>query len=396
MNKEVLETEVQEYIFDQSETTIDLTKLILSGSPFPNISVQAIAQQIQGRLKAKQKLTVWYQTKGIYYPPTLNLEQTSSEITARYKSNLISGEHLVDLTGGFGIDDYFFSNHFSKVTHCELNEELSLIVKHNLTVLKIDNIVPITGNGLDILKHQKNVDWIYIDPSRRHESKGKVFFLEDCLPNVPEQLNYLYQHSQQILIKTSPLLDISAGLQSLNGVKEIHCVAVNNEVKELLWVLDKNFLGSPIIKTINLNSKSHSQEFSFNLVDEHTDSTTYNLPNAYLYEPNAAIMKSGGFNTLTTHFNVDKLHPNSHLYTSSQIIDNFPGRSFIIENSIPYQKSALKKLGIIKANITTRNFPETVIQLRKKFKIKDGGDIYIFFTTNCESQKTILICKKIN
>ncbi|WP_459209508.1 THUMP-like domain-containing protein [Aquimarina rhabdastrellae] len=394
MNTAIFDTAVQDFIIEHSEKKTDLSKLILAGSPFKNISIQELAQQIQSRIKAKHKLPTWYQKKNIYYPPTLNLEQTSSEVTAAYKSSLISGEHLIDLTGGFGIDDYYFSKSFNTVIHCELNTDLSSIVKQNLAPLEIFNITTVSGDSLETLQQQKTVDWIFIDPSRRHEAKGKVFFLEDCLPNVPANLEVYYSHSKNIMIKTSPLLDLDAGIKSLNGVKEIHCIAVKNEVKELLWILEKEYEGNTLIKTVNLISDTKKEEFSFTRNDA-TQNTqiTYTLPQQYLYEPNAAILKSGGFLNVAKQLGIPKLHPHSHLYTSHEL-SSFPGRTFIIESYLPYQKSALKKLNITKANITTRNFPESVAQLRKKFKIKDGGSLYIFFTTDYQNNKIVIICNK--
>ncbi|MBW1297187.1 class I SAM-dependent methyltransferase [Aquimarina litoralis] len=392
MNDHILHTEVQAYIFEKSNSNIDLTKLILSGSPFEAISAQEIAQQINGRYKAKTKLPLWYDTKGIYYPPTINLEQTSSALTASYKSELVSGTSLIDLTGGLGIDDYFFSQKIAKIIHCELNTELSKIANHNFKTLNATNIETRVGDGLEILKDFNRLDWIYIDPSRRHESKGKVFFLEDCLPDVPSNLDFLFSKSDHILMKTSPLLDINAGLKSLRFVKEIHVVAVQNEVKELLWVIEKDDTEDTIIKTINLQ-KDTRELFSFSLKGEKDNIANVSLPKRYLYEPNSAIMKSGGFYSLSKSYEAEKLHMHSHLYTSDNLIE-FPGRRFEIIQSIPYHKKNMKAANITKANITTRNFPETVSQLRKRFKIKDGGDIYLFFTTNCSNEKIVLVCNK--
>jgi hypothetical protein len=236
-------------------------------------------------------------------------------------------------------------------------------------------------------------DWIYIDPSRRNDAKGKVFMLEDCLPNVPENLNFLFEHSNSILIKTAPLLDISAGLLELKNVKTIHIVALENEVKELLWEIHKGFSGKTTIKTVNL-IKENQAVFEF-ILDDATENSKYGLPQKYLYESNSAIMKSGGFDEVGTFFDLDKLHKHSHLYTNSTLVE-FPGRVFEIENSFPYNKTEMKaNLEKQQFNITTRNFPETVENIRKKWKIKDGGNRYCFFTTDENDTKIVLICKKI-
>ncbi|KAA1246904.1 class I SAM-dependent methyltransferase [Aquimarina sp. RZ0] len=393
MNPKILHTTIQEYIFNTSESNIDLTRFILAGSAFDHITIQELAQQINGRIKAKNKLPIWYATKYIYYPPNLNLEQTSSAITAFYKSTLVSGEVLVDLTGGFGVDDYYFSKKITTVIHCEVNFELSTIASHNFEALAAKNIQTYTGDGLEILQDFDTIDWIYIDPSRRNDNKGKVFFLEDCIPDVPANKELLFRKSSHILLKTSPLLDIHAGIHSLVNVKEIHIVAVDNEVKELLWVLEKGVKNDIVIHTINF-TKNTSVQFSFILPEESKILPKYSLPKKYLYEPNASILKSGGFSSIAKTYEVEKLHPHSHIYTSDRIID-FPGRRFMIQQILPYKKQLLKKENITKANITTRNFPESVAEIRKKYKIKDGGDMYLFFTTNCNQEKVVLVCKKL-
>lgn len=393
MNPLLLHQKIQDFIIEKSNKPIDINSFILSGSSIEGVSIQELAQQISGRQKIKQKLPSWFALSGIYYPPTLNLEQTSSEITAAYKSSITSGKTLIDLTGGLGIDDYFFSKKCNHVIHCELNKELSDIATHNFKILEANNIKTVQGNSIEILKQEQQLDWIYIDPSRRHDSKGKVFFLEDCIPNVPEHLDLLFSKSKHILIKTSPLLDIHAGIRALTHVKEIHVVAVNNEVKELLWVLDKTYSNDITLTTINLQ-KNNNQKFSFILRDEAELSADYATPKKYIYEPNSAILKSGGFTSIAKAFNLKKLHVNSHLYTSDEQID-FPGRKFEVIHNLPYQKKTLKKHGFIKANITTRNFTETVSEIRKKLQIKDGGNIYLFFTTDCDQKKIVLQCRKL-
>jgi len=390
LNKEILNTKVQDFI--NAYLKSDITKLILKGSPFANISIQEIAEQISAKVKCEKKLPTWFSAENIYFPNRLNIEQTSSEITAKYKANLVSGESLIDITGGFGVDAYFFSQKVKNVTHCELNEELSNIVSHNLTPLKIENISTHLGNGIDYLKNTtEKYDWVYTDPSRRNDAKGKVFLLEDCLPNIPENLDDLFEKSENILIKVSPILDISSAINELKFVKEIHIVAVNNEVKELLFLLEKNYNSDVQIRTINFNKKEN-QIFNFNLYE--SINATYAEPKKYLFEPNSAILKAGGFNNISNQLNIDKLHQHSHLYTSNELL-NFPGRSFEIKHCISYDRKQLKKLiPSKKANITTRNFPETVAQIRKKTKLKDGGNQYLFFTTDVNNKHIVLICEK--
>lgn len=390
MNEAILHKEVQKFIKEHLNS--DITSLILKGNPFTEVSIQEIANQILCKQKAKSKLPIWFQNDAIYFPNKLNLEQTSSEATAEYKASLVSGKNLIDLTGGFGIDSYYFSKNFDIVIHCELNEELSKIAQHNFKSLEIDNVITKALNGIEYLKNvNDSFDTIFIDPSRRNDAKGKVFLLEDCLPDVTKYLDLFFSKSNQILIKLSPMLDISNTLRSLKFVKEVHVVALENEVKELLFLLEKDYKDNIIYKTINIRKKG-SQFFNFD--EPSQNEATLSLPLNYLYEPNAAILKSGAFNAVANQLQVLKLQKHSHLYTSNDLID-FPGRRFKIEQCLKYDKKGFKKLGIKKANIAIRNFPKSVAQLRKELKINDGGQQYLFFTKNSNQQLITLICSKV-
>jgi hypothetical protein len=392
MDIALLNPEIQKYI--NSQIGVDLAKLALQKNPFPEIQWILILNQIAAKSKAKEKLPTYYSSENIIYPSKISVEQTSSEKTALYKSKIVNGETLIDLTGGFGVDCFYYSMKINKVIHCEIDGELSDIVNHNFKQFGIENVKFFSGDSYEILNnyHQK-IDWIYIDPSRRNDQKGKVFMLKDCLPNVPELLSFYFSKTDKILIKTAPILDISAGLSELRNVKCIHIVAIDNEVKELLWELNANFIGNTEVKTINIfNEKLETFNFEFNSNLELPD---YELPKNYLYEPNNAIMKSGGFDEIGIQYNLGKLHSHSHLYTSENLIE-FPGRIFEIKKVFHYSKKEMKtNLENTKANITTRNFPESVEEIRKKWKIKDGGSIYSFFTTDLNNDKIVLLCNKI-
>jgi len=373
----------------------NISKLALQKNPFPNVEWVSILNQIAAKTKAKEKLPLWFSTQNIIYPSKISVEQTSSEKTALYKSSLVSGDNLIDLTGGFGIDDYYFSKQITNVIHCEIDTELSNIVIHNFKQLEAKNISSYAGDSYQTLSDlNTKLDWIYIDPSRRNNTKGKVFMLKDCLPNVPENIEFYFKKTNSILIKTAPILDISAGINELNYVKSVHIVAVDNEVKELLWELEKEYRGQISIKTVNI-LKENTETFNFNL-NQNQKIPSYNSPQNYLYEPNSAIMKSGGFDEVGIFYELNKLHKHSHLYTSDKQIP-FPGRVFKIEKSILYTKSEMKlNIENKKANITTRNFPESVETIRKKWSIKDGGILYCFFTTDENNNKIVLICTKLN
>lgn len=392
MNLTLLHHSVQDFI--NKKVNESISKLALQKNPFPEIEWVAILNQIEAKSKAKDKLPTWFTAENILYPSKISVEQTSSEKTAQYKANLVSGDSLIDLTGGFGVDDYYFSKKIKNVVHCEINPDLSVIVQHNFKQLNTNNCICYPEDSFEVLKKlNKKWDWIYIDPSRRNDAKGKVFMLKDCLPNVPDLLDFYFENSNSILIKTAPLLDISAGLSELKNVKNIHIIAVENEVKELLWEIHKDYLGNVTLSTANiLKDKIESFEFTLN---EESEFVSYSLPHKYLYEPNSAIMKSGGFDEVSSFYKIDKLHKHSHLYTSDEIIA-FPGRTFEIQGAISYTKNEMKlHLSNQQANITTRNFPDNVETIRKKWKIKDGGNLYCFFTTDRNNNKIVLICKKI-
>ncbi|MEE9361086.1 MAG: class I SAM-dependent methyltransferase [Cellulophaga sp.] len=392
MNKEILNPEIQSFVTANLDT--DIVSLLLKNTLFNNVTIQEIAEQIEAKKKCKNKLPSWYNNSGIYYPNKLNIEQTSSEITATYKAKITNGKSLIDLTGGFGVDCFYFSKKIDKVIHCEINKNLSEIATHNYAVLGVKNIINKTKNGVEFLKEStKTFDWIYIDPSRRHDQKGKVFMLSDCLPDVPKHLSQLFEKSTNILIKTSPLLDFSIGINELNSIKEIHVVAIKNEVKEILWVLEKDYKNSILIKTVNI-TKPSTEILEFHLSEEKAAISNFSLPQKYLYEPNAAILKSGAFKTIGNKLRLNKLQEHAHLYTSDELL-KFPGRCFKIEKTMVYNKKELQQLNLKKANITTRNFPESVANIRKKFKIKDGGETYLFFTKDMSGKLIVLACSKV-
>ncbi|MFD2588194.1 class I SAM-dependent methyltransferase [Croceitalea marina] len=392
MNKSILNTGVQEFI--QNNWNADIMSVLLKKQQFEGVSQKELAEQLEAKKKCQSKLPTWFTVPLLYYPNKLNIEQTSSEQTAEYKASLVHGKTLLDVTGGLGVDSYFFSKKMSTITHCELDQNLSKIATHNFKILDVKNITFKAENGVESLRHSDtNFDWVFADPSRRNEAKGKVFLLKDCLPNIPDELDAIFEKTKNVLIKSAPLLDIKQGILELQFVKEIHVVAVKNEVKELLWILEKEYEGDIKLKTVNL-LKEGQQHFNFKLSEEKKALSKLSLPATYLYEPNAAILKSGGFKSVGKALGLQKLHEHSHLYTSDTLVD-FPGRVFKIKTVVPYNKKAVLKLAINKANVTTRNFPEAVATIRKKLKIKDGGEDYLFFTTDINNLCIVIHCQKV-
>jgi len=365
----------------------------LAPEQFGGIAQKELAQQIEAKKKCREKLPTWFHGPGIYYPDKGNIEQCSSEATARYKAGLIQGTGFLDLSGGLGVDCYFFARNFDRATHCEIDPELSQMAEHNFRMLKSAPIRCLPVDGIQFLQESPQAyDWIYADPSRRSGDKGKVFRLGDCLPNIPEHLDLIFQRTGKLLLKCSPMLDIQQGIKELRFVREVQAVALQGEVKELLFILERGFSGPVAVKAVDL-TKEGERAFGFGLEAEQRATAQFGEPMAYLYEPNAAILKAGGFKSVGLAHGLKKLHPHSHLYTSGEPIE-FPGRRFRILARFPYSKKTLRDLALAKANNTTRNFPLSVAELRKKHKIAEGGEAYLFFTTDSQGALIVLQCAK--
>lgn len=355
--------------------------------------LRLVADQWIARQKAKYKLPRWFANPDIIYPAPVSVEQCSSEITAAYKTTLLNTQHpkLVDLTGGMGVDSTAFAEHYNKVVHVEKNEILSNIARYNFEVLGFRNIEVLNQDAETFLNYTKieaDTD-CYIDPSRRDASKNKVFRIEDCEPNILS----IRQRMNNFLIKYSPILDIKQALEQLNPISKVFVVAVENEVKELLF-LKQNEQPEPTIICVNFMNDSF-QHFRFDYEHEQAAQSTFSEPKNYIYEPNAAILKAGAFKLVGNVYGLEKLASNSHMYTSDELKADFPGRIFICEAVCRFdKKEILSKLSSNKANISTRNFPLKPDEIKKKLGLKDGGDIYLFATENYHQQKIVLICRK--
>ena len=355
-------------VFVAKHKDADLHSLLLKKSPFPEVSMQELVQQIKGRKVAEKKFPFLNQ-ENIIFPPNLNLEQASSQDTADFKKQFFKGKKFVDLTCGFGIDAYFLSQNFEEITLIEQNTELLDIVKHNWEVLGRKTKF-INQKLEDFLKNNKeHFDLIYLDPARRDNHNRKVFLLEDLSPNIIEIQEQLSDISTEILIKLSPLIDIQHLVSSLKNICKIWIIAVKNEVKEVLVYLNKTE-NQPEISCINLQSTE--PEFHFNLDDEKNCQSEFSIPKKYIYIPNNSVLKSGAFNLVSEKFGLRKLHQNTHIYTSEEKIEHFPGRIFETEE---INSKAIKKGE--QFNIITKNFPLKPEEIKKKYKIKDGGNQYL-------------------
>ena len=389
-NKQIASDAVQNFLQEQGSG--DWGKLAFKKSPFELVSTAELLNQLKTRQKAKTKLPLWFGTRGVIYPPSLNLEQSSSQATAEFKAGLIpNGTRALDMTGGFGIDSFFLSQKFTTLDFCELDSVLIKYSRFNFEKLGRKNVKFINKSSVEYLKEIKdNFDLIFVDPSRRTQSKLKVFNLNECEPNLIENRDLILQKTEVLMIKNSPFLDISQSLNQLDTSAHVYIVAVKNEVKEVLLYIDKKQAKTKYT-TVNISADS-AESFSF--LPEDLTKSPITKPKKFLYEPNAAIMKAGGFSAVAETFQVEKLHPNSNLFTADNLI-SFPGRKFEILKEIKLNKKDLKKsIPNFKVNITVRNYPMSVSEIRKKTKLQDGGEHYLFCTTNSENKPICLLCKK--
>ena len=384
-------------IFIQQNINQDSYLLALKANANENADIDFALEQIHSRQHAKEKLNDWYSNFDLVFPPTLSVEQCSSEIAAKYKANLCKGKNFVDLTGGFGVDFAFIAPNFERSMYVELDKNLAEIAKHNFNVLNLKNIEIVNCNSCEFIENIDSADCIYIDPSRRSVNNKKEILLENCSPNILEIKDILLQKSKTVLIKLSPVFEIAELLKKLDSIRQIHIVAVKNECKELLVVLESGCDNTDIEIVCANMADSKSQIFSFRMNDEKKLDYDFvqNVQN-YLYEPNVAIQKSGGFKSLVKKFNLKALNANSKIYTSNCYTGDFCGRIFAVENVFAFNKTEIKNnlKNIKKANVTVRNFPLSVAELRKKLNIAEGGEIYFFATTLFDGKKVIVKCRK--
>lgn len=382
MKKEILNPEIQKYI--NANLNADLHSLLLKKSPFPEVSMQDIVQQIKGKQVAQKKFPFLLKD-GIIFPPQLNLEQSSSEKTAVYRSKILKGKKFIDLTSGFGIDAYYLSKNFDAITLVEQNTELLEIVKNNWEVL--NKKAQFIDQKLEdfLTENKEDFDVIYLDPARRDQHKNKVFLLEDLSPNILEIQDNLLSISEEVIIKLSPLIDLKYLISVLKNVSKIEIIAVRNDVKEVVIFLSKNYSGNIICNCVNLESDEKS--FSFNINSEKNAIAEYSEPQRFIYIPNNTILKAGIFNLISSHFKLKKLHPNTHLYTSELRIEDFPGR--ILEMEVVDSKQIKKKEQF---NLISKNYPLKPEEIKKKYQLKDGGYQYLIFT---QSKKGKIILKSV-
>ena len=393
--------------FIREHTEADVRQLALRGTKDTEVDLTFALEQIAGRQMARTKIPSWAIIEDIIYPPHLSMEQCSSEQTARYKASIAGeGALVVDLTAGFGVDMAFISQGFERAVHVERQPSLCAISSENYKRLGLKHIEVVCGDGIDYLHQLDHADLVFIDPARRDEHGSRTYGIADCTPNVLEILDEMVEKADRVMLKLSPMLDWRKAVEELKKVSEVHIVSVDNECKELLVILEADEKPLRVFCVNNdsvfvfegdYKSPTHLSGIANPLQQEPTQilhSSLFTLH--FLYEPNASIMKAGCFELMEQCFGVRQLDSNSHLFVSNTEIPEFPGRKFIIERITTMNKHDLKIAfaGIDRANITIRNFPMSVAELRKKLRLKDGGDLYVFATTVAGQGHQLFICRK--
>ncbi len=391
-----LSDELREFVRQHADEDTD--KLLLQAGRYPSIDIPAATIQIAARRQIREKLPEWYANSGLIFPSRLAAEQCSSEACAAYKQSLLRGENVCDLTGGLGVDSWYFSRKAASVTYIERNPDYCRAAGVNFRMLGAENIRIVEADAT-VLVGELSADTFYIDPARRATGNRRLFALSDCEPDILALKSLLLPRCTRLIVKTSPMADIGETLRLLPETREVHVVALHNECKELLFVLENGTFPAEEVKItcVNLKSGEETIPFVFTLREEKTcKEHPVNGISAFLYEPHVALLKGGAFKIIAEQFKVYKLHKNSHLYTSDRWIPTFPGRRFRVEKTIPFSGKNQKvlKQEIPKANITVRNFPLSVAELRQRSGIAEGGDHYLFATTVNPAQRIIIVSRK--
>lgn len=414
-----MEITPQTAAFIEAHAHDDPRALALQAAKYPEVDMPLAVRQLAARQLAARKIPSWHCTEGLWYPCHLSMEQCSSEATAVYKASLVEGESMADLTGGFGIDCSFLARRFRRVTYVERQEELCELARHNFPLLGLNDVTVCCSQAEPFLQAMEPVDCLFLDPARRDGHGGKTVAIADCEPDVAALEPLLVSKAQRVLVKLSPMLDLSLALRTLKHVVEVHIVAVNNECKELLLVLqvEASVGDAPAVDAASKEGATAASSLpcAVRLHCEHIPTVgphqheTFTLQQereavcplatevgTFLYEPNAALLKAGAFRWLAQRYGVRKLHSSSHLYTSDEPVPDFPGRCFRVEAVSGFGKKELKTFlqGMVQTNLTVRNFPMSVAELRKRLKLKEGGDAYIFATTLADERKVLVRGRK--
>jgi 16S rRNA G966 N2-methylase RsmD len=390
----ILRPEVQQFIRDHLQD--DPFVLSLQSRKYAGIPVALAADQIRSRQKLRDKVPLWAEHEQLVMPPPLSVEQCTSQAAAEYKAQHMHGRIFIDLTGGAGVDTYFLGRHFQEVYYVESNENLAAIARHNFHMLAMHHVQVVPQPAEHFLAQwQGDADLIYIDPSRRTTDQRKVFRLEDSTPDLRVVLPQALQKARKVMMKLSPMADITDVLRQLHGVQKVTVLAIRNECKELLLYAAR--LGQlESVEAVNIQADGIRQTFTFHPDEEAAAKVVFDMPQQYLYEPNAAVMKSGAFKLVAERYGLAKLHPHSHLYTSHVLQEDFPGHIYrILQVTRPEAKAVRKVIETNKAHLVTRNFPMKTAVLQKKLGIEEGGFYFLYATTLVDQSRAILVCTRL-
>jgi predicted O-methyltransferase YrrM len=383
--------------FIRAHADDDVRALLLRKSVPPDVDLRFAVQQIEGRQKAREKLPTLAANPNFIFPAKLALEQCSSESAARYKARLFAGKATVDITGGLGVDALYAAECAASVCYVEKNEALCALAQRNFSALGVKNVEVHCGDGIRFLQRaSRHFDAVYVDPSRRSSDRSRQTLLAACEPNILLHQDFLLSRAALLALKASPMLDIAQALRELRGACEVHVVAVKNDCKELLLVCRKN-AAEPLIRCVNIQQPGHVQQLDFSLSEERAAVALYaEKPRRYLYEPNVTLLKAGAFKLPCARLGVEKLHPDTHLYTSDSWLPEFPGRAFEVEHVFSPSEQPFKQQVVGScANVSVRNFPLTVAEFRRKYKVKEGGSVYLFAVTLRGGEKRVVKAAKI-
>lgn len=389
-----LSPEMIEFIRNHEQDVVE--ELLLRAGKYPGIDMVLAVEQIVARRHIREKLPEWHHCRELFFPSRLSTEQCSSALTAAYKSELIRGRRVVDLTGGLGVDSYYFSLRAEQVEYVEQNPVYCEAARWNFACLGAENITVHHRRAEEFVK-ELVADTIYLDPDRRSAENRRFFALSDCQPDILQLKERLLQQAQRVIVKISPMADLTETLRLLPETTEIHVVGVRNECKELLFVLENSAVAREVKVVVSHFASTGKQSFEYTLTEEEQSvaEPAMALEN-YLYEPAAVVLKAGAFKWVAAHWQVKKLHPHTHLYTSGELVADFPGRIFKITGVWPFSGKLLKKLAreCPKANITVRNFPLSVAELRRISGIREGGDQYLFAATLQNGERVLIAGQK--
>lgn len=388
----------QFFQFVQDHLRDDPALLLLKHRVSADFDLKEAVQQIAARRKAASKLPEWVAHTRVLFPASLSLEQSSSELTAKFKAKSTSGATLIDLTGGLGVDTFYLGQKFEKVVYLERQEALAELAEHNFSILNQSKAQyhVLAADSLSYLKESDDrYDWLYVDPARRGTDNSKLYKLSDCEPDILENWALLKGRADHIMVKASPMLDIKAALHEIPEIQEVSVVAVKNEVKEVLLVWHKGKSGETKITAVDLKGDGEDR-FSFTFTQEKDAEVDYSLPQQFLIEPNAALLKAGGFKSFASAYGLAKIHPNTHLYTSSDLPNKIPGRVFEIVEEIKLDKKELKRIfSTRKVNVLVRNHPLKPDVLKKKYGLKDGGEDFLLAATTMDGKARAYWCRRI-